>query len=1122
MSHEPELPNQLPGESTPGEATICFDNGAQLPEATMAFDSQGQELPDSVHYPSVMNYTAKEEVGRGGMAKIFLADDLQLKRLVAIKVSTADTSIPDTLFQTEAEVLSNLAHPNIPPIHSCGFDDSGRAFYSMKLIRGQTLQSIIKQLAAGDPDVTASFTLARLLEIFRKVCDGVAFAHAKGFLHRDLKPENIMVGEFGEVLVMDWGLALAFETDTRAQHQHVSQQPRNDTGTIRLQGTPQYMSPEQAEGMLDGLDERSDVYALGGVLHAILTTQSPVSGRSIQEVLDRVRDGQIAPIPNSRVVHGASGKIEVPIPEALRAVARKAMAKIRTDRYTDVTALVADIEAYQSGFATSAEQAGFLRQLTLLVKRNRAASLLVAVLVMVAAAFTVRLAQSEKLSRLRALEAQQSAASARRSAADAQMTIAEFFERENHFGDLQRTLQAVPEEFRDQSWRYLEDRLNADGVTIQIDSSDPYPFLAVQPVAKKAGVLTVLEKGGHIRSVNLNTGAVVDLLKIDPAGLARMLAVSADGNTLATIREMPRAKNAPGNAPKVDMIEIYDVPQKRLKYRTPTLHGTDLIIFNDACDLFGVYSYAGGGTFLMHDAASGARLWEKAALEYFVAWFSSDGAKVNLLTSKHSRLQLDARTGQNSAPPTTANYPVYLANDPRTISVSPAGTEAFLVSKEGFDLADTKTGKLRHTVQLPLGNASLRTLDADWTNQFLFCGFRRTEHEALIQVLSARDGRKLMSVGLNIPDLMRDLKILSHPLSKHLVAVSGKYIRAWRLQPAAGFKRFELGPPPPHAISQTFCFLDGSKRAVAYLAKNNGRFLSLLNLNPGSKEETPFEAAGEVNGNFGATVTSDSTGLNVIIASVARNNKHVLQVYKSEGNSLKPVIRKDVPSVIRNRFLMTPLHISPSGKEFIHGRAFLNTETFKQAPEFMNTSIGYQVIEEPVKIAWVKDEHIVEIAVPAKSGLVEPEDSPDRALLLWSREGAKLIQAASAPNAVAVAASPDASQIAEAGKDLRVRIRDAQTLQTIREIRMHDAPLTAVAWHPRLPFLATASEDHRVKIVDLRTYQVVKKIGLFEGLPNNLYWSPDGKTLAVQSAQSIQSVEPSFFIDLFNIDCCSE
>jgi WD40 repeat protein len=142
--------------------------------------------------------------------------------------------------------------------------------------------------------------------------------------------------------------------------------------------------------------------------------------------------------------------------------------------------------------------------------------------------------------------------------------------------------------------------------------------------------------------------------------------------------------------------------------------------------------------------------------------------------------------------------------------------------------------------------------------------------------------------------------------------------------------------------------------------------------------------------------------------------------------------------------------------------------------------------------------------------------------LLWSREGAKLIQAASAPNAVAVAASPDASQIAEAGKDLRVRIRDAQTLQTIREIRMHDAPLTAVAWHPRLPFLATASEDHRVKIVDLRTYQVVKKIGLFEGLPNNLYWSPDGKTLAVQSAQSIQSVEPSFFIDLFNIDCCSE
>ena len=123
---------------------------------------------------------------------------------------------------------------------------------------------------------------------------------------------------------------------------------------------------------------------------------------------------------------------------------------------------------------------------------------------------------------------------------------------------------------------------------------------------------------------------------------------------------------------------------------------------------------------------------------------------------------------------------------------------------------------------------------------------------------------------------------------------------------------------------------------------------------------------------------------------------------------------------------------------------------------------------------------------------------------------------ASARQAIGLAAAPDGSRIAEAGSDMRLRIRDAQTLKVIRELRAHDAPLTAVAWHPSLPYVATASEDHRVKIWDLRTEKAVKKIGFFAGIPSNLLWSPDGKTLAVQS------VGESYFVDLFKIDCCNE
>lgn len=877
------------------------------------------------------------------------------------------------------------------------------------------------------------------------------------------------------------------------------------------------MSPEQVEGMVEGLDERSDVYALGGVLYAILTLQSPVSGSTLQEVLERVRNGEITPVPSTRTVSGASVRTEKTIPEALQAVAFKAMARRRSDRYGDVNALVADIEAYQNGFATSAEQAGFLRQLTLLVKRNRAASVLMAVLMLTAAVFTVRLAQSEKLSRLRALEAQQNAAAAlaeqkaaRRSAAEAQMTVAEFSERENNFSDLRRALQAVPEELRDQRWGYLEDRFNGDAITIP--SRSDAPWYVVKTVVKKPGMLVALEKDGSVLSVDLNSGSIAEILKVDPAGISQMLAVSGDGGTVAVIRTLPKAKNAPPNAPQSSVIEVYGVDVRRLKYSTPTLHLSDQIIFSDSGQFFGVFSYAAGGDFSVCDASNGRRLWEKQGLSYFIPWFSEQGDTVHLLSAKNSYFQWDALTGQEKAPKSEAFYPSYLPGAPRTIAVSSSGTEAFLPSKEGFDLVDTKTGKLKYNHQLPLGHGALKCIDADWKNQFLFCGFRKTEREALLEVLSGRDGRVLMSTGFVTPDSARDLQVLFHPQSKHLVAVSGKYLKAWSLQPATGFKRFEIGPRSPHVISQSFCFLEDSNHALAYLAKDQGRFLTLLDLTPDGGEEIPFEAGGLVNRNFGATVSASADGRTVFIANMGQNNKQGIQVFRTADGALKPVVQKEV-AVIRGQLQMIPLQVSPSGAHALHGHVFRDAQTFSQT---MMDATGYLVLEEPGSSCWLGEDLTVRLAVPARSDSGETEDSPERVLFICSKAGGKPLSVVNAPRAVAVSASPEASQIAEAGKDLRVRIRDAKTLQTVREIRAHEAPLTAVAWHPRLPFLATAAEDHRVKIWDLRTDRVVHKTGLFLGVPSGLYWSPDGKTLAVQHN------EGGTFISLFKVDCCNE
>jgi predicted Ser/Thr protein kinase len=187
-------------------------------------------------------YALVKEIARGGMGQIYFGEDPQLERQVAVKVSSISEGGKDLRFTKEAKVLALLAHPNIVPIYNVGVDAQGRPFYSMKLVKGRTLQAVLNALTDGNTEATQEYTQAALLTIFRKVCDAMAFAHAKGILHRDLKPENIMVGEYGEVLVMDWGLAKVLgERDAEGTPKAAA----NDTGDYgmtlegEIMGTPQ-------------------------------------------------------------------------------------------------------------------------------------------------------------------------------------------------------------------------------------------------------------------------------------------------------------------------------------------------------------------------------------------------------------------------------------------------------------------------------------------------------------------------------------------------------------------------------------------------------------------------------------------------------------------------------------------------------------------------------------------------------------------------------------------------------------------------------------------------------------------------------------------------------------------